>query len=292
LIQVCVFWYHFSAIMSKFILLSVIPSVASHGLLTYPPNRAGGNYEIAGTTCGQEIGGTQTRDACAWLTGMVEIEGLPTLVDPLLLTTEQSIADPVDTFNPAKNPWRNPGSVPVVSPCGNNLYHSELDGFDLPPNPIHTTWVAGTKVTVASSVYVNHGGGWSYRLCPKSQDLTEACFQSHALKYAESDAIARFTDGREVSIPMRRTPDGLWSRNPIPPAKLGHDTSKGVEFPMPSGMGVVDPMSWEFSVVEEVVLPSDLVPGEYLLSWRWDCEKSSQVWFTCADITVDSATLV
>ena len=26
--------------------------------------------------------------------------------------------------------------------------------------------------------------------------------------------------------------------------------------------------------------------GEYVLGWRWDCEMSSQVWSSCADITI------
>jgi len=280
--------------MATTLLASVlrIATVAGHGLITDPPNRAGGNYEVAGTVCGHHLDGTQTRDACAWLTPMVEIDGLPTLVDPLLLTTEASIANPTDALNPGKNPWRNPGSVPVLSPCGNNFWNTSLDGLDLPPNPKHTTWVAGTNVKVASALYVNHGGGWSYRLCPKTQAATEFCFQSSPLKFVGNDASARFTSGQEVTIPMRRTTDNVWSRNPIPAAKKGHDASGGLEFAMPNGMDGAHPMSWDFSIVEEVALPSHLVPGEYMLSWRWDCEKSSQVWFTCADITVKGAFVV
>ena len=26
--------------------------------------------------------------------------------------------------------------------------------------------------------------------------------------------------------------------------------------------------------------------GEYLLSWRWDCEESTQVWQNCADVVL------
>lgn len=267
-------------------------AVSGHGCITDPPNRAGCNYEVAGTQCGQHIGGTQTRDACAWLTPMVQIEGLPTLVDPLLLTTEESIANPDDTLNPGQSPWRNPGSVPVKSPCGNNFWDQSLDALDLPPNPNHTTWVAGSNVRVANAMYVNHGGGWSYRLCPKSEAATESCFQSNQLKFVGSDAKARFTDGREVSIPMRRTDDGIWSRNPIPAAKAGHDTSSGLEFAIPQGMEHAEVMSWDFSIVEEVALPSELIPGPYLLSWRWDCEKSDQVWFTCSDITITNSAFV
>merc|ERR1712032_708683 len=212
---------------------------AGHGQVTLPPNRAGGTLDVAGIRCPQKEDGTQTPDGCAWLTPMIQITGSPTLVDPLLLTTEESIADPDAASGTGWNPWRNPGSVPVKSPCGNNFWNTELDGLDLAPNPKHTAWVAGSNVKVANALYVNHGGSWS--------------------------------------------------RNPIPAAKEGHDTSKGLEFEMPSGMEGAQAMSWDFSIVEELSLPADLVPGEYLLSWRWDCEKSSQVWFTCADITVESA---
>jgi hypothetical protein len=41
-----------------------------------------------------------------------------------------------------------------------------------------------------------------------------------------------------------------------------------------------------FSVVDLVLVPDDLEPGDYVLSWRWDCEQSPQIWQSCADITV------
>lgn len=43
---------------------------------------------------------------------------------------------------------------------------------------------------------------------------------------------------------------------------------------------------WEWSIMDKVVIPKDLEVGEYLLSWRWDCEESTQVWENCADITI------
>ena len=33
-------------------------------------------------------------------------------------------------------------------------------------------------------------------------------------------------------------------------------------------------------------VPAELPAGEYVLGWRWDCEMSSQVWASCADITL------
>ncbi len=34
----------------------------------------------------------------------------------------------------------------------------------------------------------------------------------------------------------------------------------------------------DYSIVDEVVVPTNLQPGDYLLSWRWDCEQTTQIW--------------
>merc|ERR1712039_350404 len=39
--------------------------------------------------------------------------------------------------------------------------------------------------------------------------------------------------------------------------------------------------------VEDIVkVPADLSPGDYILSYRFDCEQTSQVWNMCADIKI------
>merc|ERR1712087_644332 len=43
---------------------------------------------------------------------------------------------------------------------------------------------------------------------------------------------------------------------------------------------------FRFSVVDQVMVPAGLEPGEYLLSWRWDCEQSDQVFQNCADVKI------
>ena len=42
-------------------------------------------------------------------------------------------------------------------------------------------------------------------------------------------------------------------------------------------------------IVDEVIVPAGLAPGEYVVGWRWDCEESTQVWSSCADVTVVAA---
>lgn len=41
-----------------------------------------------------------------------------------------------------------------------------------------------------------------------------------------------------------------------------------------------------YSILDLVLVPEQLAPGPYLLSLRWDCEQSPQVWQNCADILV------
>ena len=36
-------------------------------------------------------------------------------------------------------------------------------------------------------------------------------------------------------------------------------------------------------------LAATLEPGEYVLSWRWDCELTAQVWNACSDVTIVKA---
>jgi len=42
----------------------------------------------------------------------------------------------------------------------------------------------------------------------------------------------------------------------------------------------------EYAIEDELRVPTDLPPGEYVLGWRWDAEMTSQVWSSCADITL------
>ena len=45
-------------------------------------------------------------------------------------------------------------------------------------------------------------------------------------------------------------------------------------------------MMMKVNIVDRVVVPPSLHAGEYMLSWRWDCEQSKQVWQNCADLTL------
>ena len=72
----------------------------------------------------------------------------------------------------------------------------------------------------------NHGGGYLYSVCPKSEPLTEACFRGagRQLAFVGANHTIRYRDGRRASrsVPARAvavgtTPPGsVWRLNPIP----------------------------------------------------------------------------
>ena len=47
---------------------------------------------------------------------------------------------------------------------------------------------------------------------------------------------------------------------------------------------VVGIAGFSFSSMDKLKVPDHLEEGEYLQSWRWDCEQSLQIWQQLADI--------
>lgn len=43
----------------------------------------------------------------------------------------------------------------------------------------------------------------------------------------------------------------------------------------------------KYAVQDYIFVPENIVPGDYVLGWRWDCEQTTQVWSSCADITIE-----
>jgi hypothetical protein len=244
------------------------------------------------------------------------------------------------------NPWRAPGKAPVVDSCGVASgykpgasgskgaeipagYEMFSKGSEVLPEIETTYWRAGGTAVVGWAIAAQHGGGYAYRLCPKNEKPTEACFQAHHLTFANSNTSIRYDDGSRDDYKIATTdffsPEGQqWRRNPIPGCACdvglscgrkgkddnrnhhGHlegyvdftpyaqhasptaDCPHGTMFEPGWGEGtnpgflVGSPKPW--SIIDEVHVPNQ--PGEYILSWRWDCEETAQVWSSCADITI------
>mmetsp|Transcript_16723 Transcript_16723/g.26586 ORF Transcript_16723/g.26586 Transcript_16723/m.26586 type:complete len:477 (+) Transcript_16723:42-1472(+) len=199
-------------------------------------------------------------------------------------------------------------------------------GTEVSPLLKTTTWIAGSTVEVAWGITANHGGGYQYRLCRvkgRSNNITtevsEECFQQMPLEFVGDKQWIQFGNGvdakNRTEIPAVRVSEGVlpkgstWTRNPIPacndvPRMGGHNHKcSGPMFtpPIPGlyGFGpgacasgvascTLEEMAsraMPYGIVDLVKVP-DVPPGDYVLSFRWDCEQLPQVWSNCADVKI------
>jgi len=169
-----------------------------------------------------------------------------TLNDPHLRTVNLNVTAGSDLDIYRHNPWRAPGHAPTANPCGlaggtpwpqevseagdyttTKFAHHGMAGTDL--NPLYTgvQWTLGTSVEVTWQIENHHGGGYSYRLCPADQNLTEACFQAHQLDFEEDEQGIVFPNGTVLPITGTFTREGTypinsqWARIPMPTTALG-----------------------------------------------------------------------
>ena len=150
------------------------------------------------------------------------------------------------------NPWRSPGTAPVVDACGlaggtpgsanvsewgdyvNTLYAQHgARGSELGPIGESAVWRQGGTAEVTWQVTANHGGGYAYRLCPADDALTEACFQRHPLDFVRGQQQLLFANGTARAIGGTYVTQGTfpagssWARSPIPPRCLSDDCYTG-----------------------------------------------------------------
>jgi len=180
------------------------------------------------------------------------------------------------------------------------------------PDVISTEWKLGGTAEVGWGIIANHGGGYSYRLCkaPEEGVVTEECFQQMPLNFhGDMQWVQYGEDGEKVEFLANRTrtgtfPEGSqWSKNPIPACASTDGgwfedgpncPDSGPQFPSPApgllGYGENHLAPGEpdflFTIMDEVVVPADIVPGDYVLSFRWDCEQTSQIWNACSNIKI------
>jgi len=181
----------------------------------------------------------------------------------------------------------------------------------------HDFYVTNLKIggvaEVVWGISANHGGGYSYRLCKMPAEgkhaLTEECFQQMPLRFVGDKSWAQHGDDESTRIEFKavRTDKGTypagsqWTKNPVPACNgqragfLDPDGScpHGTQFKVPGpgmkGYGFnfnrkVRP--FPFSIIDKVQIPEDLESGLYVLSFRWDCEQTPQVWNTCSNVNL------
>lgn len=223
-------------------------------------------------------------------------------------------------FSPCGHDGGNPDGCPVGNPsaagCGGGGYGHGPDARALKGNTKPTEWVVGSTVETAWGITANHGGGYQYRLCMKpasgNMALTEECFQKTPLRFAGAvrygnEQYAQNTQwvqyGKDPStrqnftgmlVALGTVPLGsLWMRNPIPACAgtgggSGGAVCSGPQFPppLPGLYGFGNPTFFKWSIVDKVEVPADLPLGDYVLSFRWDCEQTPQVWNSCSDVRI------
>jgi hypothetical protein len=206
----------------------------------------------------------------------------------------------------------------------------DLGSKVLPYSPTGVKWKAGGTGTTKWSIRSNHGGGevvtqlcwvlgclheppclhrhahqcdpprlvagYSFRLCKRSEELTEACMQRTPLKFATDFHRLEFNDGTNMTIAGRYVSTGTkpagsqWAMNPLPytcptPGPECSWEVQSFEPPCPEPLDRTKTDTGRCSgrdpfntlIVDEVSVPANLEPGEYVLGIRWDCEKSAQI---------------
>jgi len=355
----------------------LVVGVSGHGSMSYPrPRNAYSSPATHPSTGGDK---SCVGDACYWyqvgchigcpsctLTGKdlypgphcTAEQGLlePTNNDPKFRTWDPYVQSQCGDFT-KYNPWRAPGKAPVMDPCGiasgfaNPGAYAEIPtgyrggqkGSEVLPESPPTYWKAGDVAQVGWGLSAQHGGGYSYRLCPKGSQVTEECFQQNTLRFAHTNSTIHFDDGShdDIEIPTKTyiAPDNTqWRANPIPGCACDNGLSCGGkamfldtkpkhhahavymngtcagQYPKsdvyathgsptsdcPHGtmfeagfdqftQGFLVGAGNKFSVMDQVHVPDTI--GEYVLSWRWDCEETDQVWNSCADIVITSGSV-
>lgn len=189
-------------------------------------------------TC-DHVSGRQQVDKCG-------LGKQATINDPMQRTVNRnsSAGSRQDIYR--HNPWRAPGSAPVADACGlaggtpwpynapeagdyvnTTFAHHGMNGTSLPPMHTGVVWSRGGQGEVTWAIRNNHGGGYSYRLCPFEQPLTEACFQEHPLDFVRNQQAVVFPNG--TTFPVKGTfvnrgtlPEGsTWAMIPMPGTWLG-----------------------------------------------------------------------
>lgn len=324
------------------ILCVLVGMVTGHGQLNYPPSTRQG---LAGTIWpgSLKLGGyceqphpmhppNPLNGPClifsqpnAKQPNISIIPGEPTNNDAKYRTHNRNVSSGPNDWT-RKMPWRHPGAANVLgSGCGvaggGDVVNSNggwpptnmTQGFDvalLPQSDSPTIWYSNSTVEVAWGMWANHGGGYSYRLCPNEPGTlpTESCFQRNPLRFAGNKQWLQHINGTRVEIPLVKLSEGTfppgseWARVPFPGCATGGSPpghgfeDKCTEFlfpePLPGlhGFGYtnnskVGDAFHDWSIMDQLLIPA-LPDGKYLLSWRWDCEQTTQIWQNCADIAI------
>ena len=270
------------------------------------------NFEFSDVYPGDQYGDPDC--LVRWWADAVEIPGPRTIPDEFSQPNVECVNQAGNDEAWHKFPWAAPGSAPVYSPCGamggrpngcNNdgigsfgdCCDDQYSGYTCAtyamgvlaeefdwPNPATTEWKAGSLEEVVMYIRGNHGGGYSYRLCKVPEggvtELTEECFNNGHLEfYGDKQLVEYDVDkiaGHMTEVTANRTTEGTF-----PPGSMW----SAVPF-YPKYEENADDMFGDGHVIDKVIVPSSLEPGEYVLSSRYDSKCTAQVYNFCSNIRI------
>jgi len=234
---------------------------------------------------------------CDHVSGRRQIDlcgsGLTRTIDPKYRSVNRDSVpgSPEDIYK--HNPWSAPGSAPVGDACGfaggtpwpdevseagdytKTVYaHHGMKGTELKPLDSGVVWKIGGQAEVTWQVENNHGGGYSYRLCPVEEDLTEDCFKKYPLDFVEDGQAIVFQNGtllpvEGVFVRNGTFPKGSqWSRIPIPSTALGPRCLPG---PNDTDTTPFACEAWEHQLVDGPCKPCPGTAGS-------DCSRCDNKW--------------
>lgn len=145
----------------------------------------------------------------------------------------------------------------------------------------HTVVFKTGETRVINATVVEEGGGKGWMVNPLPYRTSMACdyrAQPGECKWKCPGCGAEHGDAAKDACPCdcsKKYPDlGL-------PAGGGGDDPYWLPNPVPG----VDTHDY---VIEDTVKVPNVPPGDYVVGWRWDCETTSQIWSSCADITIEN----
>merc|ERR1712141_70777 len=182
------------------------------------------------------------------------------------------------------NPWGCPAgkdSRPPGSVCGQEApagrgkrgtssFGTDARLFDF-PQMITTEWEIGSEQEVVWTSRGSHKGGYAYRLCKLPEEgrtgITEECFTKNVLQFATNVTMLKSFQDLEKDWES-------FERN---------DLREGT-FPEGSVWRPVGKIMEDAMRKDLVLVPTSLLPGDYVLGWRWDGSGGNQVWVSCSSV--------
>merc|ERR1719379_48213 len=239
---------HWSLSLSLALVLWGSPVVEGHGTMITPLPRQPESvywYQV-GCMIGCDCSGGGKEDYPTLESVNCQTPANTSLTDPNVLTYNPNNLSVRGNWNEYM-PWRYPGSSRPIDSCGiasgflpdakvqfphqfadsakNNrrLIEQGQKGTQLPEGPV-TEWNAGSVVELSFYLVVNHGGGYQYRVCPKTaSQMNEACFEANPLQFVDDNHLVTM-DGQNEPIVIPATdvstgviPEGSsWRKIPLP----------------------------------------------------------------------------